>query len=36
VYDVAKFLGDTVEMIETTYGHVLPKHLATDLERLPP
>jgi hypothetical protein len=27
VYDVAKLLGDTVAMVERTYGHVEPKHL---------
>lgn len=35
VFDVAKFLGDTVHMIETTYAHVLPKHLARCAAALP-
>lgn len=27
IYIVAKLLGDTVKMVETTYAHVLPSHL---------
>jgi integrase len=35
VFDVAKYLGDTVRMVEMTYGHVLPKHLARCAAALP-
>lgn len=35
VYDVAKLLGDTVAMIEKTYGHVQPEHLMRCANALP-
>jgi integrase len=35
IFDVAKYLGDTVKMVESTYGHLLPKHLARCAAALP-
>lgn len=31
---VAKLIGDTVAMVERTYGHLTPKHLLDDVNRL--
>lgn len=34
IYEVAQLIGDTVAMVEKTYGHMQPKHLMKSINKL--